>query len=257
MAHSNVPGAPCWIELFTADTEAAQRFYGELFGWTAEVAGPDYGGYITFLHRGAPIAGCMHNDRSAGAPSSWSVYLESNSAADTAAMAKANGGVVLMDAMPVHEMGHMAFVTDPGGATVGIWQGLAHPGFSALGEVGAPSWFELQTRDYHRALPFYENVFGWVTHTVSDALDFRYTTLGRDDDALAGVMDASELPGDAPSAWWSYIEVDDTDAATARAVELGGIQVSAPEDSPYGRVAQLADPSGVMFKIRSSDRSTS
>lgn len=33
---SNVPGAPTWIELFTADTDAARSFYGELFGWTAE-----------------------------------------------------------------------------------------------------------------------------------------------------------------------------------------------------------------------------
>ncbi len=252
MIVSNVPGAPCWIELFTSDLEAAQRFYGSLFGWTTEASGPDYGGYVTFLHHGAPIAGCMHNDGSAGAPSSWSVYLESDNAADTAAMAKANGGQVVVEAMQVGEMGHLAFVVDPGGATVGIWQGLEHPGFSARGEVGTPGWFELQTRDYHRALPFYENVFGWVTHTVSDSLEFRYTTLGRDEDTLAGVLDASELPGDAPSAWWFYLEVDDADAAAARAVDLGGVQVSAPEDSPYGRVAQLADPSGVMFKIRSS-----
>lgn len=40
-------GAPCWIDLFSSDTEAATAFYTELFGWTAESAGEEYGGYIT------------------------------------------------------------------------------------------------------------------------------------------------------------------------------------------------------------------
>ena len=39
-------GAPCWIELFSSDTDKAEAFYGSLFGWTFENAGPDYGGYI-------------------------------------------------------------------------------------------------------------------------------------------------------------------------------------------------------------------
>ena len=37
-------GAPCWIELFTSDPEKTQLFSGELFGWTAEEAGEEYGG---------------------------------------------------------------------------------------------------------------------------------------------------------------------------------------------------------------------
>ena len=27
-------GAPCWIDLFTSDTDGARAFYAELFGWT-------------------------------------------------------------------------------------------------------------------------------------------------------------------------------------------------------------------------------
>lgn len=249
MPPSPVPGAPIWVELFTPDTDSAQAFYGELFGWTADAGDPERGGYIMFRHDGEPIAGCMRNDGTSGGPNAWSVYLDSDNAADTAAMAEANGGQAVVEPMQVGALGHMAFVADPSGAMVGVWQPLEHRGISARGGVGAPVWFELHTSDYAAAVPFYENVFGWTTYTVSDTPEFRYTTLGQDDHALAGVMDASGFLGDQPSHWSFYVEVDDADASAARAGELGGAVVMAPEDTPYGRLATLTDPSGVAFKI--------
>ena len=33
-----VIGAPCWIDLYSSDTEKAAEFYGGLFGWTTETA---------------------------------------------------------------------------------------------------------------------------------------------------------------------------------------------------------------------------
>src|SRR6185312_10611745 len=37
-------GAPCWIDLMSADPDKSAAFYGELFGWTAESTGDEYGG---------------------------------------------------------------------------------------------------------------------------------------------------------------------------------------------------------------------
>ncbi len=38
-------GAPIWIDLATSDVARAQEFYGAVFGWTFESAGPpEYGG---------------------------------------------------------------------------------------------------------------------------------------------------------------------------------------------------------------------
>ena len=48
---STVPGAPIWLELYTSDTAGAQTFYADLFGWTVEDAGPEFGGYLTFPPR--------------------------------------------------------------------------------------------------------------------------------------------------------------------------------------------------------------
>src|SRR4029450_13642719 len=67
-------GAPCWIDLFTSEPEASKSFYGELFGWTAEDAGEEYGHYINFSKDGVRVAGGMQNDGSGG-PDAWSVYL--------------------------------------------------------------------------------------------------------------------------------------------------------------------------------------
>jgi len=244
---SEIPGRPIWIELFTPDPAAARAFYGELFGWTVQEGGPEYGGYTLFLREGAPVAGLMANTQEA--PSAWSVYLESNNAADTVAMARANGGAVIVDAMPVGDLGHMAVVTDPGGAAVGIWQPLEHPGFAAVGEIDAPGWFEVLTSEYDAAVHFYENVFGWDTHTMSDTPGFRYTTLGKDEYAVAGIMAV-----DGVSRWSAYLMVADTDAALARAVELGGTAVDGPVDTPYGRLATVSDPNGIPFKVMGPNR---
>jgi predicted enzyme related to lactoylglutathione lyase len=247
MSLNDVPGEPIWIELFTPDTEAAKAFYSGLFGWTARDAGEEFGGYITFDHNGEQIAGCMKNDGQG--VSAWNVYLESNDAADTVEMVKANGGQVLLAPMQVGELGHMAMVTDPAGAAVGIWQPNEMTGISARAEAGAPAWFEVLSSDYDAVIPFYENAFGWDTHTMSDTPDFRYTTLGHDHDALAGIMDAKGFLGERPSYWHFYIEVPDTDAAIATAKELGGSEIMPPDESPFGRLATIADPSGIAFTV--------
>ena len=49
-------GAPCWVDLYTSDPERTQAFYNELFGWTCETAGPEYGGYFNFSKDGVQVA---------------------------------------------------------------------------------------------------------------------------------------------------------------------------------------------------------
>ena len=252
MGLNDMAGEPNWIELFTPDPDGAREFYGGLFGWTVQETGPEFGNYALFLRDGAPVAGCMRNDGQG--VSAWTVYLDSPDAAATVEMAKANGGDVIAPAMQVGTLGHMAVVTDPSGAAVGVWQPMEHPGFAVRGEVGAPAWFEELTDSYDAVLPFYENAFGWDTHTMSDSPDFRYTTLGRDEHALAGIMDASSFFGDETSHWTVYVAVEDTDEAVATAVRLGGREVLAPEDTPYGRMAAISDPAGITFRLMGPTR---
>jgi len=243
-------GAPCWVDLFTSDPDQAQAFYGELFGWTAQNTGEEYGGYVNFSKDGQLVAGCMKNDGQSGAPDAWSVYLSTDDAEKTVAAAVAGGGQVVVPAMQVMHLGSMAVVGDAGQAAVGIWQPGAHKGFGLVAEPGAPTWFELHTRAYDASVRFYRDVFGWDARVMSDTPEFRYTTLGEGDGALAGIMDAGAfLPEGVPAHWSVYFGVQDTDAALAQVSALGGAVLQPAKDTPYGRLAQAADPTGAAFKL--------
>jgi predicted enzyme related to lactoylglutathione lyase len=70
----------------------------------------------------------------------------------------------------------------------------------------------------------------------------------------AGVMDAKGfLPDGVPAHWSVYWEVDDASAAVAQVRSLGGSVVQDAEDTPYGRLATVADPNGAQFKFRQSN----
>lgn len=254
MAHiDTIPlGAPCWVELFTSDPNAARHFYGELFGWTAEAPNEELGGYVNLSKDGARVAGMVPNPGTgADAVDTWSIYLAVGDAEAAVAAASANGGAVHVPAMPIHALGSMAVVADSTGAAIGMWQPGEHRGFGLLDEPGAPAWFELFTRDHARALDFYRTVFGWQAKVVSDTDELRYATLGEGDEQRAGIMDASTfLPEGVPAHWSVYFATEDTDASVAQVVALGGTVVDPAQDTPYGRFATVADRTGARFKLR-------
>ena len=66
------PGAFSWVELMTADPEAAKKFYGQLFGWTFEKQ-PGFGGYEIIKLNGKMAAGLMPMPPGCppGTPPSW------------------------------------------------------------------------------------------------------------------------------------------------------------------------------------------
>lgn len=248
--HTN--GAPCWIDLMTADTGKAKAFYGGLFGWTFETGDQEkYGGYITAAKDGKPVAGMMQKQESqANLPDVWSTYLRTDDAGTTVRNAAEHGGQVYLEPMDVPEQGSMAMIADATGASIGIWQPGGMKGYELAAEAGTPAWHELHAKNYAAAVKFYEDVFGWETEVLSDTPDFRYTTLGAGDAAKAGIMDASGyLPAEAPSHWQVYFAVEDADAAAEKAVSLGATVTDGPADTPFGRLATLADPTGAMFKI--------
>ena len=43
MADSNgvSPGTPSWVDLGSPDVDASVKFYGDLFGWTADEGSPE------------------------------------------------------------------------------------------------------------------------------------------------------------------------------------------------------------------------
>jgi predicted enzyme related to lactoylglutathione lyase len=242
-------GAPAWIDLASTDTESSRRFYSGLFGWTFDVAPAEFGGYISAFKDGHQIAGIMQAQDD-GPANVWAVYLAVENAQKTLASAEAAGGSVAMELMTVGELGTMAFVVDPSGASVGLWQPGTHTGFTLTDVHGTPAWYELHSRDYASALPFYRQVFGWTTESMGDTDEFRYSVLAIDGEQRAGLMDsAAFLPDGVPSQWIAYFETDNATETAARAVALGGTVIRPAEDTPYGRLAALTDSTGAGFNV--------
>ncbi len=243
------PGAPLWIDLFTSTPDESSAFYCALFGWEAQPGNPDFGGYLNFTKDGRKVAGMMTNH--GDGIDAWSIYLAVADSTSFAADAIDHGATVIVPPMEVGPLGTMAVLIDVGGASIGSWEPGEHRGFEVSGEPGAPSWFELHTRDYEPSVSFYRDIFGWNTEIVSDTDDFRYTVMQDGDVQRAGIMDASGfLPPEQSAAWSIYFSSADTAADLARIVELGGSVVADAEPTPWGVLATAADPSGLHFRLQ-------
>jgi uncharacterized protein len=243
-------GAPIWQDLSSSDVEKAIAFYSSVFGWTADDTESESGSYVNFLKGDVVIAGLMPNP--GGAPDGWTTYLKSDDAQATAAAATQAGATILVEPMDVATLGTMAIAFDPHGAAIGVWQPKEMQGFGLCNEAGAPVWHELQTRDFADEVEFYTKAFGWKTELTGDSDEFRYTVLKSGDTQFAGIMDGSRyLPEGVPPMWEIYIGVDDVDAAVATALAHGGSVVLEPEDTPFGRLAKIADPTGAEIKLSS------
>lgn len=246
-------GAPCWADLWTSDVEGSRRFYGELFGWEAEAPEPQFGGYFNFRRNGLRVAGCMGDMGDMKATDTWKPYLATDDITKMTEAAEAEGAQFFAKAMPVADLGIQAVFSDPTGAGLGAWQPVTFPGITVFDEPGTPSWFELHTRDHAKAVAFYRDVFGLEAGLVSDTEEFRYAVLRHPSGGpdLAGVMDASSYLADGESPYWTiYWHSADLDATVARAKSLGGSVVHEAENTPYGRLATLADPAGARFRLR-------
>jgi predicted enzyme related to lactoylglutathione lyase len=243
-------GTPCWIDLGVADVPKAKAFYGGLFGWQILEGPPEAGGYSICEIDGDPVAGIGPKMGPADTPTFWMTYLASDNADETAAKVKAAGGQLVMGPMDVMDVGRMFVAADPGGAIFGVWQARAHTGVRRANEPGSLIWSENMSRDYEGNKAFYAAVFGYNYGDIG-ADGMNYATLDLDGRPVGGIGDIGADRPEMPANWGTYFAVADTDAAVARATELGGSLVAPAWDSPYGRMAVVRDDQGAAFALMS------
>jgi predicted enzyme related to lactoylglutathione lyase len=241
------PGTPCWIDIGT-DVDAAKTFYGGLFGWTAQDAGPveETGGYGFFLKDGKMVAGYGPQQQPVVF---WTTYVAVSDIDETTQRAEKAGGNVILPPMEVMAAGKMAVYQDPTGAFISAWQPGEHKGAQLVNEPGSWSWNELNTRDLERSKSFYSEVFGWDPVTQGEGAN-SYTEWKLDGESVAGMMEMPPMvPADVPPHWLVYFAVDDADAAVAKIQELGGSVFVPPMDVQPGRLSVVADPQGAAFAV--------
>ena len=120
------------------------------------------------------------------------------------------------------------------------------------GNHGRIWWSELMTRDVEAAKAYYAATCGWSFEDMpmEGGEDYHCAMLAGQ--PTAGIMDLSDMPGtdDLPPHWFTYIAVDDVDAAATATEAAGGTIIRAPFDvAGVGRIAILTDPTGAALGL--------
>jgi predicted enzyme related to lactoylglutathione lyase len=112
-------------------------------------------------------------------------------------------------------------------------------------QAGVPCWVDLASKDLEGAKAFYGGLFGWNAVTSEDPAAGGYTMFSLNGDEIAGGMGL--MSPEQPTAWTTYVSVDDLDK-TAEAVTLGGGSVMVPpmDVMDVGRTGVFIDPTGAV-----------
>ncbi|MEV7965141.1 VOC family protein [Sphaerisporangium sp. NPDC088356] len=243
-------GAPSWPELTTSDLPTAVRFYEKIFGWTCKDLGPKLWHYTMCLVDDQPVAAIT--PPAVGLESTepaWRIYLATSDAKASAVQVEANNGKLAILPMTLADYGSFALAVDPEGATFGLWQAGPHLGSRLYGEPGAMCWNELYARNVKLEDPFYQALFGYEQEQIGDGVDYDYVLWKIAGEPVCGRL---RMPYEAERVqphWKTYFTVVDIDATVASVVPEGGAVLIGAYETPYGRVAVLADPTGAAFAI--------
>jgi uncharacterized protein len=240
---------PIWVDLSSQDAAGSREFYSKLFGWQVDVnPDPQYGGYGRALVKGRDAAG-ISPAQSPDQPTAWSLYIGTDDADEAARAVEAAGGKVIAPPFDVGDQGRMAVFQDPAGAFISVWQPTRMGGFQAEGS-NTFGWAELNARGIEKALPFYEQVFGWGTKRSPVPGGPEYIEFRQDGQSIAGATEMSPMiPSGTPSYWLVYFDADDIKTTFDKAIGLGGRELLAPQSYPGGEFAIIADPQGAAFGL--------
>jgi len=119
-------GEVSWNELVTRDTKGAANFYGKLFGWqtvpfTAPGIQPGGQPYNLFkLDPNSMGVGGMMQVPHPEMPSQWIPYIAVDDIDKSMAQATKLGAKTCVPIMSIGEIGRIAIIQDPQGATIGL-----------------------------------------------------------------------------------------------------------------------------------------
>jgi predicted enzyme related to lactoylglutathione lyase len=245
-------GVPCWVELACLDEAVAQNFYGGLFDWQFAVRRDPATatGRYTISSLGGVAVGGLYR-AAAGRPARWTLHLAVASIAHAAEWVEHLGGTLTLGPIDIPQRGSILHALDPSGTPVVFWQ----PAITWQFASGAPGTFagaDLNTHDGEAADRFFGRLFNYSSHQIGDSyIDYAEWRLEHEPVLYRYVM-GPEYDPRTPPHWMIYFEVDPArgaDAVAGHAIMLGGTVVIQPYDTPFGRMAIIADPDAAVFAI--------
>ncbi len=175
--------------------------------------------------------------------SHWVSYLSVSDVDASHSAAVAAGCRIMMAPTDFGPVGRAAAMADPTGASFCVWKGAnGDPPDVETTPMGGWCWNELWTSNDHKALAFYETMFGF-TRDPTDMGSMTYYVLNKDGRARAGLCQS--VNSAAKSMWLPYVAVPDCDRTAKKVAALGGEVVTPPQEIPgIGRFAIAVDTSG-------------
>src|SRR5262249_50716061 len=105
------------------------------------------------------------------------------------------------------------------------------------------------TPDQNAASDFYSKTFGWkIAPGEHDTSGYLHISNG--DEFIGGIPPAAHRNPNAPPHWLLYFQVDNCDASTAKAKELGAkVHLEPMTMEGVGRWSIIGDPHGAVFSL--------
>jgi uncharacterized protein len=254
MSSSAVLGQYLWHELLTTDPAAGSGFYSKVFGWNARPWEGD-ANYTMLAHANGPVGGARVVGKDPLADKvgrSWLTYVGVPDLAAAVAAVEAKGGRVIHPVTGLSaDGGRYAVITDPQGATIGLYEPGAGMSSGNAGSMSGPvAWHELTAEDPEAALRFYKDIFGWDvlgTHAMGGEVG-TYHLFGIGSTQMGGAF--KRAAESTRPRWLLYVHVPGVTAAVASVLAAGGKVLSGPHQVPGGNwVAQVVDSHGVHLAI--------
>jgi predicted enzyme related to lactoylglutathione lyase len=237
---SYAPGTFSWAELATSDADGAKAFYTAVLGWDYEDTPAGEGMIYSLARReGRRVAALFASEQQPH----WNCYVTVASVDEVAPRAAELGGRVLQEPFDVLDVGRMAVVADPAGASLCLWEARTTIGAELVNAPGAMTWNDLVTPDADAAARFYGDLLGWTATEIPDAGGYRVIRNGGR--ANGGIMPHTE----SPPAWMPYFGHEDVERAVGELDGQGARLLNGPMHMPQGTIAVLADPQGAVFAL--------
>ena len=244
-APAHLPGKFVWFELHTTDVASSQRFYGEVVGWKGESMTMPDGTEYPFIKAGEHNVGGYQSLQ--GPAPHFLPYLSVEDVDASAKKVAAAGGKVLAEPFDAPTVGRICIVQDPQGASLALFRADDGDPADRDAAQGDFHWNELWSSDVEASKAFYADAFGYEVSAM-EMPQGEYFILSKDGKQRGGLMQAPDAS--IPTMWLPYIQVDDVEAASARATKQGGELKSPVMDTEgVGRHGVLAGPDGAVVGL--------
>jgi predicted enzyme related to lactoylglutathione lyase len=239
-------GKIVWHDLLTPDVEAAQKFYGALFGWSFK----QQEGHILAYQGGKAIAGIIPMQANQKNPKSanWALYLSVTDVDGAAALVQDAGGKVLKGPAQMEGRGRYAVIQDPQNAHLVLLKSGSGDPADEVPAMNSWLWNELWSSDAPKSVAFYKKLANYSVEPVINEQGDGYWLLLKKGKWRAGIATHPFLK--LPSQWVPIIRIADLWKIAALVKRNGGRVILDPGHQLCGgNMALVEDPTGAIFMV--------